>query len=103
MSSEAAAGKNPVSHVGKIYNMLCYRIADRIADEVNGVEETYVWLLSRIGHPINDPSAVSAQVIPQKGVQMKSLEPSIMEIIEDEFAHLDEFCTDLAKGHVGLR
>jgi S-adenosylmethionine synthetase len=103
MSSEAAAGKNPVSHVGKIYNMLCYRIADRIVAEVNGVDETYVWLLSRIGRPINEPSVVSAQVIPQKGVSMKSLESSINEIISDEFDHLDEFCTALADGHVGLR
>jgi S-adenosylmethionine synthetase len=103
MSSEAAAGKNPVSHVGKIYNMLCYKIADRIIEEVNGVDETYVWLLSRIGRPINEPSVISAQVIPQKGVAMKSLEPSIEEIIEDEFDHLDEFCNALADGHVGLR
>jgi S-adenosylmethionine synthetase len=103
MSSEAAAGKNPVSHVGKIYNMLCYTIADRIIDEVAGVEETYVWLLSRIGRPINEPSVISAQVIPQKGVAMNSLESSIEEIINDEFDHLDDFCDALADGHVGLR
>lgn len=103
MSSEAAAGKNPVSHVGKIYNMLCYRIADRIVAEVNGVDETYVWLLSRIGHPINEPNVVSAQIIPQNGVSIKSLESSIKEIISDEFDHLDDFCTALADGHIGLR
>ncbi len=103
MSSEAAAGKNPVSHVGKIYNMLCYRIADRIIDEVSGVTETYVWLLSRIGCPINEPSVVSAQLIPEKGVALKSLQPSIENIIDDEFEHLDEFCSALADGHVGLR
>ena len=103
MSSEAAAGKNPVSHVGKIYNMLCYRIADRIIDEVSGVTETYVWLLSRIGRPINEPSVVSAQLIPEKGVALKSLQPSIENIIDDEFEHLDEFCSALADGHVGLR
>ncbi len=103
MSSEAAAGKNPVSHVGKIYNMLCYRIADRIIDEVSGVTETYVWLRSRIGRPINEPSVVSAQLIPEKGVALKSLQPSIENIIDDEFEHLDEFCSALADGHVGLR
>ncbi len=103
MSSEAAAGKNPVSHVGKIYNMLCYRIADRIIDEVSGVQETYVWLLSRIGRPINEPSVISAQLIPQKGVNVKSLQPSVEEIIDDEFEHLDDFCSALADGHVGLR
>jgi energy-coupling factor transporter ATP-binding protein EcfA2 len=80
-----------------------YKIADRIIDEVNGVDETYVWLLSRIGRPINEPSVISAQVIPKKGVSMKSLVPSIEEIIDDEFDHLDDFCNALADGHVGLR
>ncbi len=103
MSSEAAAGKNPVSHVGKIYNLLSYKMADRIVDEVPGVRETYVWLLSQIGRPINEPSVVSAQVIPDNGVTLKSLQPSIEEIIDDEFEHLDEFCSALADGHVNLR
>ena len=103
MSSEAAAGKNPVSHVGKIYNLLSYRIADRIVDEVSGVKETYVWLLSCIGRPINEPSVVSAQLIPETGVTVKSLQPSVEEIIADEFEHLDEFCSALAEGYVNLR
>jgi len=102
MSSEAAAGKNPVSHVGKIYNALCYRIADRIIADVPGVKETYVWLLSRIGHPINDPTVVSAQIIPEKDVKLKTLTPQIEEIIGYEFDHLAEFCDDLAKGVISL-
>ena len=102
MSSEAAAGKNPVSHVGKIYNALCYRIADRIIADVPGVKETYVWLLSRIGHPINDPTVVSAQIIPEKDVDLKTLTPQIEEIIGYEFDHLAEFCDDLAKGVISL-
>jgi S-adenosylmethionine synthetase len=102
MSSEAAAGKNPVSHVGKIYNALCYRIADRIIADVPGVKETYVWLLSRIGHPINDPTVVSAQLIPEKVVELKTLTPQIEEIIGYEFEHLAEFCDDLAKGIITI-
>lgn len=103
MSSEAAAGKNPVSHVGKIYNLLSYRIADRIIDEVSGCKEVYVWLLSQIGRPINDPSVVSAQVIPEKGVELRTLQPSIQEIIDHEFEHLSEFCDDLARGYINFR
>jgi S-adenosylmethionine synthetase len=98
ISSEAAAGKNPVSHVGKIYNFLSYKIADRIIDSVNGVKENYVWLLSQIGKPINEPSVVSAQIIPEKGVDVKKLEPEIKEIIAYEFEHLAEFCDNLANG-----
>ena len=103
MSSEAAAGKNPVSHVGKIYNMLSYQIANRIVEQVSGVKETYVWLLSQIGRPINEPSVVSAQIIPEKGVSVGSLRPQVEEVIAYEFEHLAEFCDKLAKGQVGLR
>jgi len=102
MSSEAAAGKNPVSHVGKIYNALCYRIADRIIADVPSVKETYVWLLSRIGLPINEPTVVSAQIIPEKDVDLNTLTPQIEEIIGYEFDHLAEFCDDLAKGVISL-
>jgi S-adenosylmethionine synthetase len=102
MSSEAAAGKNPVSHVGKIYNALCYRLANRIIDDVPGIRETYVWLLSRIGKPINEPSVVSAQVIPEKGVNMGTVSRQINEIIGYEFEHLLEFTDELAKGLIAL-
>ena len=102
MSSEAAAGKNPVSHVGKIYNALCYRIANRVMEDVTGVREIYVWLLSQIGKPINEPNVVSAQIIPVDGVELNSVNKQIDEIIAYEFDHLAEFCDDLAMGKISL-
>ena len=36
-AAEAAAGKNPVSHVGKIYNILSHRMAQQIYQEVMGI------------------------------------------------------------------
>jgi S-adenosylmethionine synthetase len=102
MSSEAAAGKNPVSHVGKIYNALCYRIANRVVEDVTGVREIYVWLLSQIGKPINEPNVVSAQIIPVDGVELNSVNKQIDEIIGYEFDHLAEFCDDLAMGKISL-
>ena len=102
MSSEAAAGKNPVSHVGKIYNLLSYRIANRVCENVNGIKETYIWLVSSIGKPINEPSVCSAQVIPEDGVRLDELAPQIEEVIAYEFDHLDEFCNDLAMGKITI-
>ena len=102
MSAEAAAGKNPVSHVGKIYNALCYRIATRVMEDVSGVKEIYVWLLSQIGKPINEPSVVSAQIIPDGGVELGSVSKQIDEVIAYEFEHLDKFCNDLAMGKITL-
>jgi S-adenosylmethionine synthetase len=97
MASEAAAGKNPVSHVGKIYNLLSFRIAQQIYSEVPGLEEVYVWLLSRIGTPINQPSAVSVQVIPKGGID-KQTYIQAEEVVASEFDRLSDFCRDLYMG-----
>lgn len=102
MSAEAAAGKNPVSHVGKIYNALSYRISNRIMENVSGVREVYVWILSQIGKPINEPSVVSAQIVPAEGVELDSVNKQIEEVIAKEFDHLAEFCDDLAQGKIAL-
>ncbi len=102
MSAEAAAGKNPVSHVGKIYNALSYRISNRIVENVSGVREVYVWILSQIGKPINEPSVVSAQIVPAEGVQLDSVNKQIEEVIAKEFDHLAEFYDDLAQGKIAL-
>ena len=56
MSLEAAAGKNPVSHTGKLYNLLASRVAQRLVAEVPGVERAECWLLSRIGSPVSQPA-----------------------------------------------
>jgi S-adenosylmethionine synthetase len=55
MSLEAAAGKNPVSHTGKLYNLLAARIAQALAAGLPGVEEAYCYLVSRIGAPVSEP------------------------------------------------
>jgi S-adenosylmethionine synthetase len=57
MSLEAAAGKNPVSHVGKLYNVVAKRAAERIHRDLEA-DYTAVKLLSQIGAPVTDPLAI---------------------------------------------
>jgi S-adenosylmethionine synthetase len=64
MSLEAAAGKNPVSHVGKIYNVLANVIAREVCAEVAEVAEASVQLVSRIGQPLARPWAAVVDVAP---------------------------------------
>jgi len=97
-SSEAAAGKNPVSHVGKIYNLLSFRIADRIVKDVPGVEEAYVWLLSKIGVPIDQPAIASAQLVLSKTTRIEDVSSQTRDILDDELANLGKFTMDLAEG-----
>ena len=99
VSSEAAAGKNPVSHVGKIYSLLSHKIANEIYKSfTDEIEEAYVWLLSKIGHPIDMPELAAAQVIMKKGKEISSISEQVNELIESSFQKIDELCNDLALG-----
>jgi S-adenosylmethionine synthetase len=99
IGSEAAAGKNPVSHVGKIYNVLTHKIANRVYENVDGVDEVYIWLLSQIGKPIDHPAVAAAQVsIKQGGPSVDSLEKQIHEEIDAELADIKKFTMELARG-----
>jgi len=98
VGSEAAAGKNPVSHVGKIYNILTHKIAERIYREVGGVREVYVWLVSQIGRPIDQPALAAARVIPERGIRVEDIRERIENTIEAELDRIDVFCMELAEG-----
>lgn len=99
VSSEAAAGKNPVSHVGKIYNVLSHRIASEIYTNVPDIKEVYVWLLSQIGEPIDQPKIAAAQVIMERGT-LEDVEKEVNEVIDSELANIQEFCMELAYGKI---
>lgn len=88
MSMEAAAGKNPVSHVGKIYNLLAMLIANDIAEQIEGVQEVYVKILSQIGKPIDEPLVASIQVIPKPGYKVESFEKDAYEIADKWLANI---------------
>jgi S-adenosylmethionine synthetase len=96
--SEAAAGKNPVSHVGKIYSVLTHLLANRIYQEVGGLEQVIVWLCSRIGAPIDDPQAVAVQVTLKAGTRLADVAETAREIVRRELEDLANFCQRLAEG-----
>jgi S-adenosylmethionine synthetase len=98
--SEAAAGKNPTSHVGKIYNFLTYQIANRIHAETSGVREVYVWLLSEIGRPINEPKIASVQLILDRGTTLKEVSSKVQDLVAAELSSIDRFSDDLAHGRM---
>ncbi|HEV2166561.1 MAG TPA: methionine adenosyltransferase [Thermoplasmata archaeon] len=75
MSLEATAGKNPVNHVGKIYNLLSILVAQDIVRETNGnVKEVHVRILSQIGKPVDEPQVASVQVLPAPGVRLSKVQ-----------------------------
>lgn len=95
--SEAIAGKNPVSHIGKIYNALSFKIANEIHTKVSGLDEVCVWMYNVIGRPVNDPKAVIVQPITAKQLQSEE-QNQINEIVENNLQHINEFCNELISG-----
>ena len=95
--AEATAGKNPVSHIGKIYNALSFKIANEIQTTVPGLDEVCVWMYNVIGRPVNEPKAVIVQPF-SKGDVSNVEKNQINEIVEKNLQNIQEFCNELISG-----
>jgi len=60
---EATSGKNPITHIGKIYNVMSKLIAEDVAKKVTDEAEIRVRILSQIGKPVSQPLNCSVQIV----------------------------------------
>jgi S-adenosylmethionine synthetase len=97
-SAEAAPGKNPVAHVGKIYNVLAQVLAENIHKKVRGLLDVTVWITSQIGQPISSPQAVVVEVIPASETRLAAVRPQIQREVQLAFAGMKTFCNGLTRG-----
>lgn len=98
IGTEAAAGKNPISHVGKIYNLFAHYLAKKIFLKTEGLKEVYVFLLSEIGKPINKPKTIYVRLACKNGASKTYINKTVKDIIEEEFSKINGFCEDLSVG-----
>lgn len=84
MSLEAAAGKNPVSHVGKIYNVLARDIAEAVVTGIPGVAFAECHMVSQIGSPVETPALTHVSVQTHDGTPVERLEAPIANIVEQQ-------------------
>ncbi|UXD21236.1 S-adenosylmethionine synthetase [Ignicoccus pacificus DSM 13166] len=99
MSMEAAAGKNPVSHVGKLYNVAANEIARKVVEELPETKEVYVELLSQIGKPITEPLVATLRV---KGEINESIRKRAQEIAEEVLDRIPQITKEIIEGKVML-
>jgi S-adenosylmethionine synthetase len=83
MTLEAAAGKNPVSHVGKLYNVVAGLIASELVSELRGVTAAECCLVSRIGARVDEPQAVSLRLWIAGDEHVDAYDPAAAEIVRD--------------------
>jgi S-adenosylmethionine synthetase len=87
MSLEAVCGKNPVNHVGKLYNVISTEIAQEIIQRGQGdIVEAHIRLLSQIGHPITIPWISSIEVIEAENVNFESVRKIANEVYEEKMS-----------------
>ena len=94
---EAAAGKNPIAHAGKIYSVFSHHLARCLHARCPGIDEVYVHLAARIGDPVDAPR-VAVELVLAKGVALDDVEASVREVVTAEVSGLPRFREELVAG-----
>jgi S-adenosylmethionine synthetase len=102
MSLEALAGKNPVAHVGKLYNVVATRAAAAVVAAVPGVEEAGCFLSSRIGRPLVEPELFDVAVRLAEPRALATLEPRIAAVARAELDRVHSLWREAVDGALRL-
>lgn len=102
MNMEAAAGKNPVTHVGKLYNIIAQQIAQNLVNELDIVSEAYCYLVSRIGSPVNEPQVVDLHLAVPEGYAIEEVRPRVEEIVQEKLSTSGRIQQALVAGSLSI-
>ena len=102
MTLESVAGKNPVSHVGKLYNLAAGLIAQHLVDGMDEVLTAHCVLVSRIGEPIDRPQIVDVRLLPRGPTTVPTLASRAQEIVHAHLDRMRELSRDLIEGRIAF-
>ncbi|MEM1619821.1 MAG: methionine adenosyltransferase [Fervidicoccaceae archaeon] len=102
MSLEAAAGKNPVNHVGKIYNVLAQNASKKIYEETGERWGVLVQILSQIGRPINRPLIAAVKFLTSPGSISNEVRSAAEAIMLEELDNIAKYTKMIVEGSVQL-
>jgi len=102
MTLEAAAGKNPVTHVGKLYNVAAHEISRDIVAEIREVAYVECILVSRIGQRIDVPMSVDIRLRLAGDTPLASVSARVEEVVQSGLARLPSLSSRIASGAVTL-
>jgi S-adenosylmethionine synthetase len=102
MSLEAAAGKNPVSHVGKLYNLIAQDVARELVAGVRGASHAEVYLVSCIGRPVTEPDLVDVRLRLADPAELASVRPQVEGVVRDGLAAIGALLPRLLRGEISV-
>lgn len=102
MTMESVAGKNPISHVGKLYNIVAGLIAQEIVEQVAEIRSAQCVLVSRIGRPITEPALADVALCTEGGQAGADFRPRIEEILRGQLEGIGSLVDRLLAGDIAL-
>jgi S-adenosylmethionine synthetase len=99
MTLEAAAGKNPVSHPGKVYSLVAQQIAASITSKL-GVSDATCMLVSQIGRAINDPQLADLCLSLSETETTEAVVARVTEIVHSHLSRLNLLRDALLAGEI---
>jgi S-adenosylmethionine synthetase len=90
MNIEGANGKNPVYHVGKLYNIAARRIAQRLAEATGDYAEVH--LVSATGEPLARPWRVVVRLVAD-GMPIDRVHAVLLDVLDNFAALTSEIIT----------
>ena len=102
MILEATAGKNPVSHVGKIYNVLAREIAETLVAEESNITAAQCILMGQIGLPITEPALLHIKLATRDGIPVAQFERRVDEIARAQLGRAPELIEDFIAGTIEM-
>jgi S-adenosylmethionine synthetase len=102
MSLEAVCGKNPLNHVGKLYNVAAQQIAERIVNECQAVETAQCCLVSEIGQPITGPTTIDIAIATSDGSPHSEHNDAVQEIASEVLLSIPSMLDRFIKGEIRL-
>ncbi len=102
MTMESASGKNPISHVGKLYNVVAALIARALVEEQAHILEAHCVLVSRIGQPVGEPQIVDVLVRTRENRPVDEVAVHVREIVRAELEGINTLWRKVIQGEVSL-
>jgi S-adenosylmethionine synthetase len=102
MSLEAAAGKNPISHVGKIYNVLADRICGDLVARIPAIAAAQCLIVSRIGAPVSEPWLIQVKLAMHDSMPPEQVRPDVDALVDVHLAGIPRLSRDLIAGAIDV-
>ncbi len=99
MTLEATAGKNPITHTGKLYNLVAGEISAEVARDPD-ISSAECYLVSRIGKPITEPRLLHIKI--HSSLDQKVLEEKCRGVIKKHLNQMPQLWTGILERRYSL-